>query len=174
MMSTWYIVKQNWSATKQLCEGHIAGQFSGLGGDIWPIDSGDAQSKIDSRREFVDIGEESEIYVVSDFIVAELYYKLAKDKNLEPLFLELSRVGESNDVHGYDIGNPEGGYSIIESELLSCDECDECDELVDKYLNKKNGLFKSISLLNEFVGTLDTDCVEELSGYSIVGIRVVS
>lgn len=171
MMSTWYIVKRNWTATKQLFAGHISGQFSGLGGDIWPIDSGCARSKIESRREYIDIGEESEIYVFSDFIAAEIYYKLAKDKKLEPLFLELSRAGASHDVHGYDFGNLEGGYSIIETELLPCDEC---DELVDKYLNKKSGLFKSISLLNEFVGTLDTDRVEELADYSIVGIRVIS
>ena len=68
-------------------------------------------------------------------------------------------------MDGYDFGNPEGGYSVIETEILSRQNY----LLVGKYLNMQNGLFSSIDALNGFLDSANE--VEDLENYCAVGIR---
>jgi hypothetical protein len=171
-MSKWYIVKCNWPQVDQAINASsVVEKFSGLGGNIWPLDlieSSDVrkmQLSIDRGRCYLDIGESHQIYVITDYALSEKYYELAKEKFQAPLFLELSIAGTEAMVDGYDFGNPEGGFSIIETEIL----CRQNYSAMDKYLNKHNGLFNSINAMNDFLDGLDE--VEELDNYWTVGIR---
>jgi hypothetical protein len=74
-----------------------------------------------------------------------------KEKNLAPFLLELSTVETKANVDGYDFGNPEGGYSIIETEILSKGNHIAAKEC----LNKHNGLFTSVAAINDLIHSVN-------------------
>ena len=171
-MSKWYIVKSNWPQLNDLIGASpIVKKFAGLGGNIWPLDTLDSneareiQSSFDKGRCYLDVGESQYLYVVTDYTLSEVYYELARRKGLSPLLLELSIAGEEEAVDGFDFGNPEGGFSIIETEIL----CRQNYSAINKYLNKHNGLFSSIEVMNDFLDSLDEG--EQFDCYRAVGIK---
>jgi hypothetical protein len=171
-MSKWYIVKSNWSQVDQLIHASSGvEEFAGVGGNIWPLDTIDSgvarkmQSRYDKGRCYLDIGESQCMHVITDCELAVEYYELVRGEGLNPLLLELSIAGADETVDGFDFGNPEGGFSIIETEIL----CRQNYSAINKYLNKHNGLFSSIEVMNDFLDSLDEG--EQLDCYRAVGIK---
>lgn len=174
-MNKWYLVKSNWPQTVEALTNTDVKIFAGLGGDIWPLGSVEsqdakiAQSKIEQSRSYTIINQSYEIFIVSCFTKAEQYYLLAKKKQLLPLFLELSIVsgGNGKGFDGYDFGDPEGGWSVIETEILT----KRNTVFANKYLNREVGLFRSLDLMDEFLN----DCEEEenFTNYCSVGVKIL-
>lgn len=163
-MNSWFLVKINWP--------QIPNEYLGLGGNIWPeaneIEDNNYLRKIQNNRTYIDFYG-SILYVVDDYSLAQEFTFILKEKKLNPLFISVNDLNTNNDILGYDFGNPEGGYSIIETEII----IKQRRELVKKFLNE-NFLFKSIALMDEFVEYLEnTEDVEDLSNYSGVGIKQI-
>ena len=177
-MATWYIVKINWET--------ISKNYLGLGGDYWPdiqylsehafSSNIDAQlcgnsllKKVEANSNYVDISGMTH-HVVADCSVAEEYYWFLNNLDLCPIFISVTDDLETEDADGYDFGNPAGGYSVIESVILTLGN----EELKVAYLNK-HLLFDNMDIMNDFLRSMsDRDDVEELDCYCAVSIKQIS
>jgi hypothetical protein len=170
-MKKWYLVKVNWNAIKEAENTLSIGSYIGLGGNIWPTEgmsseqSTEIKAKIDDARSYLDIDSNTSIYVVQSEAEALKYKKYASKIAKDVILIEVSIADDNSQGDGYDFGNPEGGYSIIESEIL----VKESHQAAARYLNKQNGLFKSLAALKEFLDQLGE--TEDLSSYIPVCIR---
>jgi len=74
------------------------------------------------------------------------------------------------DVDGYDFGNPSGGYSVIETEIL----LKNSKRNIDAYLNKF-GLFNDLDSMYDFLSslkiTIQQGRCEELDNYIPVALK---
>jgi hypothetical protein len=161
-MKEWFIVKNNWTGIMQ--------NYIGLGGDCYPDTDVEYNlyKKIQDRRIYVDYKGVA-IYVLTNFILAKEYFIRLKQNQLKTIIISISHIEKEN-VDGYDFGNPEGGYSIIESEILSKNR----NDLIKEYLNE-NYLFKDIESMKKFldnVRNFDND-VEEMNSYREVSIKQI-
>src|SRR5947207_2588264 len=125
MISHWYLVKRNWPQTKAK---HPFPLYAGLGGEVWPFDPfnpaidkelKDLHTRLERSRTIVDFGSHTG-FVCTDRIIADEYFVAVKSHYDEAWLLQLTLpdIG-STQISGLDIGDPSGGYSIIESELIT-------------------------------------------------------
>jgi hypothetical protein len=162
--SEWFIVKRNWPGIMQ--------DYLGLGGDCYPgteAAGGNLCKKILDCRTYMNY-EGIVICVLADFVLAKEYFAHMEQKQPNPLIISVSNI-EKGDVDGYDFGNPEGGYSIIESEILARRE----KKLIDKYLNEKY-LFKDIHLMRGFLASIkgsegNVEEMEDMDSYREVSVK---
>jgi hypothetical protein len=161
-MNSWFLVKINWP--------QIPNQYIGLGGNIWPeLDGSDYNlyKKIRDSRSYITFSD-SIIFVITDYLIAKEYGLILRDKNFDSIFISVHDIKVEN-ATGYDFGNPIGGYSIIETEIL----LKKRHDLIERFLNK-NLLFKNIALMREFIGSLkNADDIEDLFNYKEVAIKQI-
>jgi hypothetical protein len=131
MISQWYLVKGGWPKNgpkfpvKRPCP-----LYAGLGGQVWPFDSGfnfdkgaknelqNLHTRMERSRVFVDF--RPYVSVCPDVVIAEEYFAAVKKHCGEAWLLQVSLPNTKlSEISGYDIGFPNGGYSVIETELIT-------------------------------------------------------
>jgi len=162
-MANWYIVKINWNGPFE--------KYAGLGGDCWPDIPPIKKAvlkKVEDNSEYVEISGTVH-HVVTDRRIAEEYFEFLHKLNLKPLLFSVSDDLEAPDTDGYDYGHPAGGYSVIESAILTLND----EKLKNKYLNELM-LFKSIGAMNDFLELIsDREDIETMDFYCAVSIKVL-
>lgn len=165
-MAKWYIVKKNWDT--------ISKDYLGLGGDIWPemhipLDGKILLKKLFTNREYTELSGIT-FLVVTDHSIAEEYFLYQKQLESNPILISVTDDTDIKAVDGYDFGNPEGGYSVIESAILVQNN----EVLKKEYLNK-HLLFKDMDKLRKFLYLIkNADNVEELDCYRPVAIKKIT
>ena len=123
----WYLVKRNWPHSQSINPFPL---YAGLGGEVWPFDVDGTTDK--QLSDLHDRKEKSEVFidfgffplgvhsVCTDIAIAEEYFAAVKKHRGEAWLLKvaLSHIGLSP-ISGLDIGNPSGGFSVIETELIT-------------------------------------------------------
>jgi len=106
------------------------------------------------------------IHVCTDLGAARDYSSaMSRCSGRMPMILAVSTMDNGG---GVDFGNPEGLYSVIETEIIT--RGDTASAM--KYLDLGTGLFKDLRRAREYVGSLPTDgTVEELGGWDYVYLR---
>lgn len=163
----WYIVKQNWQQTTAR-----APSYAGLGGNVWPLDDAvnSKASEVHSRtlrlREYVSVcgGEE---LLCTDASAAEEYFNIASTLMRNLWLLRVSTAAHSCcATMGFDIGFPQGGFSLIETEIL-------VQALATSELNSSS-LFATVNDAKTYVeARKSNDALEQLDGVSIVSIEIL-
>jgi hypothetical protein len=127
----WYLVKRNWPHAKSKRPFPL---YAGLGGDVWPFgfnfdfdkatknELQDLHARKERSETIVDFGfrPAGVNSVCTDAAIAEEYFAAVKKHCGEAWLLkvELPHIGSSQ-ISGFDIGNPDGGFSVIETELIT-------------------------------------------------------
>ncbi len=118
----WFLVKRNWPGIKARFP-----HYAGLGGEVWPFNPDgttdkqlrDLHSRMDHSRTIVDFGLDSG-FVCTDATIAEEYFAAMKAYYGEAWLVQASlQGGASSQTAGFDIGFATGGYSVIETELMT-------------------------------------------------------
>ncbi len=138
----------------------LADSYIGLGGDIWPLDlyedqqSVQLQNAVENNSDYIKTSDGDEVYVCINKSIADDYFQYAKTKGMNVILLEINNYEYSLADHydGIDYGDPTGGYSLIESELLM----KENKQLVHDFLND-DGLFKDTKKINNFIKSFVED-----------------
>lgn len=164
MTTSWYLVRLSWPSTSALWP-----TYCGLGGDVWPLgEHGSAQAiavhdGLMSSRRYVRVGDYEEAVCI-DRDLAIGYAATATALGIAASVIECT---ESPDAfcEGFDIGNPTGGYSLIESEILVRDDA-------HRTLNSL-GLFPSRGAAEQYLVFRRDENLEEADDLSIVGISRV-
>ena len=163
-MAKWYIVKTNWETADE--------KYSGLGGDCWPDMHSKGKvllKKVEGGSVYIEISGATHL-VLTDCSIAEEYFLFLKKLNLNPFLLSVADDLETADTNGYDYGHPAGGYSVIESVILTSNDV----ELKKKYLNE-HLLFKNTDAMNDFLDYISLrDDVETMDFYCAVSIKRIS
>jgi hypothetical protein len=176
MSPSWYVVKYNWEETDQFCREHLNCEHIGLGGDIWPQEFGVIRpacylelKKVGESLRFYELDDGQYIQVCPDLQAAQaLWEGLRRQQPAnDPLLLELS-TEELGQHQGYDFGSPEGGYSLIESEITAYPQ----RTWALSYLNS-HGLFADVEAIRAFIERLEEEGVEDLDSYKPISIRRV-
>lgn len=118
MITKWYLVKQNWPDYRLKT-------YAGVGGDIWPLDTSTFQaaktvhSRFLKSRDYLKVDEYEEL-LCTDLKLAKDYFSAVYSNLGEAWLLEamLANV-EASDIAGIDLGFPSGGFSVIETELIT-------------------------------------------------------
>jgi hypothetical protein len=174
VMEKWYLVKANWPIISSISSQHGI-EYIGIGGDIWPcgaeIDTSSTRiyKELENSRVYLMDEMVGTIYVHTDLEKVIRYFNCQLVQNANPILIEIQHAKNSmpSKVDGYDFGNPEGGYSVIETEIILKNSAD----IIRRYLNVF-GLFKDLSALKEFVSSLRDS--EELDNYWPVSVTRIS
>jgi hypothetical protein len=124
MTDRWYLVKRNWSQTPSRCP-----NYGGIGGDVWPLDPqcGMVQqaeekavhSHVMAKLQQLIISGQAEL-VCLDRALAEEYWGIVNSRTPDGWLLEVSLASDAVPTQGgIDIGFPSGGFSLVESELIT-------------------------------------------------------
>ena len=148
------------------------GEFLGLGGNVWPIDSdpdapastGGVHEEMLSKREYLKLRDGREILVIADIEYARRYLKQAWARGIPAVLLGVSDRNEGSNQDGYDFGDPEGGYSLVESEMLVAERV----ALLEKYIDPRNGLFRNLDEMQQCLDEIPDG--EDLDSYCAVAI----
>lgn len=178
----WYLVKyRDFGFYLEGCNQYnrrIMTDYLGLFGDVWPVTGFDdykgkypkivkCYKAIEKDMMYIELKPNSYIQVATDLALITEYCKLLEEVSSEKVVI----LSISNDLErisdGFDFGNPEGGYSIIASNIL------EDKALRATYLNE-NGLFRSVTLFKEFIKTIDKSKTESLDNYYLLSIKVIN
>lgn len=172
----WYIVKQNWPITeKRVAEVKQNARYCGLGGDIWPLDEIDDSSAktiheaLIKKRGFIDLANGYSFLACIDLELAKQYFYVANSIFPNCMLLGLEEPEKIVSVNGYDYGNPSGGYSIIESELIIEDSSPN-DMII--YLND-DYLFSTCSILNKYMSMRNEEQCEDYRSYVAIGLQLI-
>jgi hypothetical protein len=167
MNDPWYIVKQNWPATVSR---HAT--FAGVGGDTWPLDKfTDQQSKsvhaeMMASRQHLQIGPYEEFLCVESFIANRYWIEADKRQNGAWL-LELSIATPNLGADaGIDIGFSSGGFSVVESELIT-------QSLPGPRLNEWGLIGAFSDAATYLIDRNSTKGVEQIDGISLIAIKVL-
>jgi len=179
-MNKWYLVKENWSDTESITAKY-GKRYNGLGGDFWPggIEYGkfilNEFEQIEKAKTYIEIKHNGFIRhecVTTNLELATAYLNSSNVKEKKAILIQVQYAFDAlrADVDGYDFGNPVGGYSVIETEIIAKDS----KEIIDMYLNEFC-LFDSIELMRRFLSILENavrrgEC-EELDSYVPVAIK---
>ena len=120
----WYLVKRNWPQTKARFP---FPNYAGIGGEVWPFDSDgttdkelcDLHSRMEQSRTIVDFGSHTG-FVCTNAKIAEEYFTATK-KHCQKAWLIRVALPQTEEfqISGYDIGDPTGGFSVLEQELMA-------------------------------------------------------
>lgn len=166
-MTQWYLVKKNWPQTLARQPG-----FAGVGGDVWPLDAiqdRDAlaiHSSMMASRRPIDLGERSEL-LCADRSVAMAYCDEVLRHYGDAWLIELQAETASDEsMDGFDLGFPSGGFSVLESELIT-------QGLAGPLLNKW-GLIQTRSDLHSYMSDrASNEDLEHVDGIDPLVIRVL-
>ena len=151
---SWYLVKTNWDH-KWVKKRDIFKTYSynGLGGDTWPLDEQKDETvikihkKIDDNKKYVKLLAGWWGHFCTNWNDAQEYFSQTSRIFENVSFLEIEEIEkELFRYDGIDVGHPESGYSIIESEILVPNQI----EIAKKYLNEF-GLFKNVSACEDYL-----------------------
>ena len=163
--ATWYLVKSNTRPWESSYGGFLQGEYLGLGGNMWPID--ELHEELLRKREYVRLHDGQEIFVITNIDHARQYFNQANRLGFAAVLLEVSDPSGTRNQDGYDFGDPEGGYSLVESELLVADR----KELLTKYIDRRTGLFRNLVEMQSCLDEMPDG--EDLNSYYPVAIRRV-
>jgi len=177
-MGRWYLVKENWQNISAISMKHGM-EYIGLGGDVrphnWGVDNLDLHNLHDEMRNYTEIeynGMTDYVYAATELDHVMRYFNSPRIQERNPILIEVRFALNTPEaaVDGYDFGSPEGGYSVIETEIILKDS----KKVIDAYLNRF-GLFRSIDLMLNFVSGLEDavrrgEC-EELDSMIPVAIK---
>jgi len=156
-MKKWFIVKCNWPS--------INPKYLGLGGDSCldiDIIGYELYKEIQDSREYINF-ENTFIYALTNFSIVQEYASALVCKKLSPIVISVSSKYNKSDIEGFDYGDPIGGYSIIETEILAANEKD----FINEFLNE-NYLFKSIQKMDDFLSlNLNRENIDSYRSVSI-------
>jgi hypothetical protein len=174
-MKKWFIAKYNWQQTIEHSHACFLKNYDGLGGEIWPVcndskcECHSLRNKIEKKREYIEIQDSHFIFVCVDLALAKEYSHSLKNCHGEfPILLEIGLLDENPDER-CDFGNPEGGFSIIETEILT--KMDICSSKA--YLDSESGLFTKGKAAYDFISRLNADEVEALDDYVFLSIKKI-
>jgi hypothetical protein len=175
-MHKWYIVKRNWLETINNSHACLLKHYHGLGGDVWPVCNNtgcgchDLYNEIEKEREHIEIRRGFCICVCVNLEKAKEYcFSLKKCSGIDAILLEVRLTSGSSD-NFVDFGNPEGGFSIIETEIITKNNI----PAARSYLGVENGLFINMAAACNFVSSLPKDSsVEELDDYDFFAIKEI-
>ncbi|AHG22662.1 hypothetical protein Z042_04885 [Chania multitudinisentens RB-25] len=165
-MKKWYIVKSNWEKTLNNLTALGLKEYYGLGGNLWPECS--LYNEIEKAREYIELDSGEFFYVVTDVFIAMKYCKELEALEEGVILLEL-KEGVDTYCDGYDFGSPDGGYSVIESEIIT-----KLDTVYAKRFLNDYGLFYNLESLEAFLNTLDRNYVEDMYSYQPVSIKNIT
>lgn len=120
----WYLVKRNWPQTKARFP---FPNYAGIGGEVWPFDSDgttdkelrDLHSRMEQSRTIVDFGSHTR-FVCTNAKIAEEYFTATKKHCQKAWLIRVALPqAEAAQISGYDIGFADGGFSVIETELIT-------------------------------------------------------
>ena len=132
-ISHWHLVNGNWpkNAPKFPVK-NPRPLYAGLGGQVWPFDSGfdfdkaaknelqDLHSRMERSRVSVDFGGAHPMAICTDAAIATEYFAAAKKHCGGACLLKVALPKtESPQIAGYDIGDVTGGFSVVETELIT-------------------------------------------------------
>ena len=150
----WYIVGRNYDEAAN-DDGIIHNyHYFGLGGEPWPLRyerNNKSASQIDyewdHNRTYLQTLRSDYIYVCTSFDLACRYFDVSVKIFHNTYLLQIAfHNGQISQYDGVDFGNPEGGYSIIETELLLPSN----DLICKEFLNDKC-LFPSVDKADQFI-----------------------
>ncbi|MCL2309822.1 MAG: hypothetical protein FWC42_06035 [Proteobacteria bacterium] len=171
-------MKENWKNISDI-SAKYGMEYVGLGGDVWPHEWDGDNLHLSSLLERMQAYTETEYNGATIHVHAPVELKLVMDyfnsprvATKKPILIEIQLAHDGFNVgaDGFDFGNPEGGYSIIETEIILKDS----KEAINTYLNK-SGLFKSMALMRDFISSLEGaarrgEC-EDWDGYVPLAIK---
>jgi hypothetical protein len=168
-MSMWYyLVKRNWRATEAACP-----LYAGLGGDAWPMSPAtpalrSAHGEFMRSRAWTPFGDSGDL-LCQDRELAQRIHTLADTASPSGAWLlAIHPVPAPVDAafDGYDVGHANGGYSVIESEILIAGGA--------RVALNQLALFPSVESLEAFLESRDPDAgLEEIQDMPMVGIQVL-
>lgn len=173
MISHWYLVKRNWPQVKTRLP-----LYAGLGGEVWPFDFGfnfdtakknqlqDLHARMERSEKTVKFGSQP-TGICTDANIAKEYYMAVKETCGEAWLLEVAHPDVSfSHIYGFDIGLPSGGFSVVETELIT-------QGLPGPKLNEW-GLIQKLSEAVEYLEARNgNEKLEQLDQIMIVSIRVL-
>ena len=175
---SWYLVKTNHWEDKLVKKPDRFKTYSyyGLGGYVWPLDEEKDETvikihkKLDDNKKYVELLAGWWGHFCTNWNDAQEYFYQASRIFENVSFLEIEEIEkELFRFDGIDVGHPEGGYSIIESEILVPNQI----EIANEYLNEF-GLFKNVSACEDYVARrydLYGDGIEYL-GDGCIGVKI--
>jgi hypothetical protein len=196
---SWYLVTGRWdywdSIVSPLKKEHSSILYKGIGDDVWPLmeywplDSSKNEGVIQLEKKLKDerfiqvhkrlMANRKYIkcsngwnYCCCDFQIAKEYFLKASEIFDDLILLEVEKIKkELLGYHGIDFGNPEGGYSVINSEIIGTD-----NEVIlaDKYLNHF-GLFRCMEVCTNYLSQRkrnDPHC-EDITSYIPVKVKIL-
>jgi hypothetical protein len=171
--SHWYLVKRNWPQIKTRQP-----LYAGLGGEVWPFDFGynfdktnknklqDLHARMEQSETNVDFGSHTR-GVCTNANIAKEYFMAVKDHCGEAWLLQVTNAQiSSSQIYGFDIGFPDGGFSVIETELIT-------QSLPGPKLNEW-GLIQTLPEAVAYIeARKNNEKLEQLDEIMIVSIRVL-
>lgn len=129
----WFLVKGNWpKSAPKFPVRNPRPLYAGLGGNVWPFDSDfdfdkdtkdelqDLHARMDRSRVNVDFGGPFLPSICADVAIAEEYFAAVKKHCGGAWLLRVALPqAESTNIAGYDIGFVTGGFSVVETELIT-------------------------------------------------------
>jgi hypothetical protein len=133
MISHRYLVKGNWPKNgPKFPIKNPRPLYAGLGGQVWPFGLGfdfdkatkielqDLHTRMEQSRIFVDFGGSYQQAICADATIAAEYFAVAKKHCGGAWLLQVALPqAESSKMAGYDIGYVTGGFSVVETELIT-------------------------------------------------------
>ncbi len=164
----WFIVKFAAPQTLKACPDYL-----GLGGDAWPLMDHTSwemrrfHARFEDARSAIAL-EHSTPLLCTDLGLACEYKELARRAFPESRvdLLALSRPEGGHKCLGFDISNPDGGFSLLEAEVLISKR---------KAPLNRFGLFDNISNLEDYLeGRAGEEHLEEAHFLEWVSIELIS
>ena len=133
MISHWYLVKGNWPKNgPKFPIKNPRPLYAGLGGQVWPFGFGfdfnkatknelqDLHTRMERSRISVDFGGSYQKAICADAAIATEYFTAAKKHCGGSRLLQVALPqAETSQIAGYDIGFADGGFSVVETELIT-------------------------------------------------------
>ena len=173
--NVWYLVSVPWRTPGEEHEEetHLQLHYIGLGGNNWPLNEIVPLPAIHAEyvhgRQYIDLSNGTGVFVCADLDVARRYFHETKSRFPKAWLIHLSE-DHLDETIGFDIGNPEGGYSLIEAELTQLDASTK-----EEYLNGY-GLFDTVESLERYVSRRqsrdDFEELEDIDDYLVVAVAL--
>jgi hypothetical protein len=176
----WYLVIKNWERTDILVS-HLPNieEYQGVGGDVWPLDQSNNPASrsihdlLMRSRQPVSLANGDSRLACCDERLAIQYFESASIELGRVRLIQASSCDFPDNTTGLDFGNPFGGYSIIESEILGSVDA---PQIAAQYLDSA-GLFKNVAIFNQYIADTrkpeNDEALEDLDPYVLVRVTTL-